>query len=416
MMLALRYLRARRKQAFISIITVISVGGIALGVAALIIVLAVMTGFEQDLKTKILGTRAHIVLTRKPWEDSSQLLLSKDVMAKVREVDGVLGVAPFAFGQVMIRSPYRTQGIAIRGIDPMLEVQVSDLGKNIVEGSINQLLRRDLKPEDEPLAAYDGIIIGQQLATNLGLYMNDKVAVISPFGRQTPAGLVPKLRSMVVVGIFKSGMYEFDSSLAYISLIAAQDFFDMGDEITGYEVKVDDIYQARPIAKTIVDVTDTGLRATDWQEMNKNLFAAMRLEKIAMFIILTLIVLVAGFNIASTLIMMVMERHRDIGILKSMGASNRSIMAIFMLEGTLIGVIGMFIGAVFGVVACHIADKYQLINLSGDVYYLSYLPFRIIPLDFAMICIGSVLISFVSTIYPSRQAAKLDPVEAIRYE
>ncbi len=414
--LALRYLKARRKQAFISVITVISIAGIAVGVAALIIVLAVMTGFEQDLRQKILGIRAHVLVTRQPFSDVQRILLSKDVMEKISRVKGVTGVSPFIFGQVMIRSPNRTQGIAVRGVDPRLEASVSDLQKNMVEGKLISLTRRDFRPEDESKGRYDGIIVGQEMASNLGIYVGDKVALISPFGRDTPAGLVPKLRWMVVAGIFKSGMYEFDSSLAYISLVAAQDFFDMGDEINGYEVRTDDIFMARPVTKKIVQVLGSPYKATDWQDMNKNLFAAMKLEKIAMFIILALIVLVAAFNIASTLIMMVMEKNRDIGILKSMGAANGSVMAIFMIEGTLIGVVGTAIGAVAGSIICFVADKYHLIKLSGDVYYLSYLPFRMTSLDFVLICVGSILLSFISTIYPSRQAARLDPVEAIRYE
>ena len=414
--LALRYLRARRKQAFISVITVISVGGIALGVAALIIVLAVMTGFEQDLREKILGTRSHIVITRKPWGNAAKIFLSQEVMDKTRAIEGVKAVAPFVLGQVMIRSTYHTQGIVVRGVDAVLESAVSDLARNIVEGSLADLSRSDLRPADGSPGEYDGIVIGQELASNLGVFHGDKVALISPFGRQTPAGPVPKLRWFVVAGIFNSGMYEFDASLAYISLVAAQDFFDLGDQITGYEVKVGDIYAAKRIAKKIEQKLGPDYQATDWQQMNKNLFAAMRLEKVAMFVILALIVLVAAFNIASTLIMMVMEKNRDIGILKSMGATSKSVMAIFMAEGTVIGVIGTAIGAVIGYLACHFADKYHLIKLSGDVYYLNWLPFKTSVLDFVIICIGSIVISFASTIYPSRQAARLDPTEAIRYE
>ncbi len=403
----LRYLEAKRKQTFISIISIISVGGVALGVMALIIVLAVMSGFEGDLRDKIVGTNSHVVILRHgraAMEDYRQ------VMQQVRQVEHVVAVAPFIYSQVMLTSEQNVLGVVLRGIDPEAEALVTNLGRNIIEGDLNRL---SSPPDDEGLA---GIVLGMELARSLGAFYGDEINVVSPTGTMTPMGVAPRSVRMRVVAVFNSGMYEYDSSLAYISLKTAQDFFRLGDRVTGVEVKVDDIYSAKDVAIRIQALLDFPFWTRDWMQMNRNLFSALKLEKLAMFIILTLIIIVAACNIISTLIMMVMEKNKDIAILKSMGATSRGIMSIFMLEGLIIGLTGTLLGGIGGSVTCFLADKYKLIKLAGDIYYMNYLPFKMIPGEVLTICIASVLISFLATLYPSWQASKLDPAVALRYE
>jgi lipoprotein-releasing system permease protein len=409
----IRYLKAKRKQTFISLISIISIGGVMLGVMALIIVLAVMTGFEDDLRNKILGTNSHAVILKRGGIGMNEY---KEVIEKVRKVSQVTAAAPFVFNQVMVNSNTNSAGVVIRGIDPDAESEVTDLSKNMVTGTIAQLKEQFDNPESETGPKREGIIIGMELARLLGILVGDDITVVSPTGTQLPSGPVPKLKKFRLVGIFNSGMFEYDSSLVYISLTAAQKFFNMKDSVTGVEVKVRDPYEAPEVADQIEEILGLEYTIRDWAEMNSNLFSALKLEKIAMFIILVLIVLVAAFNIASTLIMMVMEKTKDIAILKSMGATSKSIMKIFMAEGLTIGVVGTLLGAVSGFFICWIADTYKLIKLSGDVYYLTYLPFKMAPLDFILVCSMSILICFLATVYPAWQASKLDPVVGLRYE
>lgn len=425
--IGLRYLRARRKQAFISLITWISIGGVMVGVMTLLIVLAVMSGFEEDLRGKILGTNSHIVIlepTNSGIEDYSA------VIKKVEAIDRVVSAAPFIYSQVMLTSDTNVSGVVIRGIDPELEGKVTSLVENLKEGDI-KLLGASFSPDGnstivpQPLTpdgnkamigSLGGIVIGKELARNLGAFRGQEITVISPLGNMTPMGMIPRMKKFKVVGIFESGMFEYDTSLAFISLENAQRFFNMGDRVTGIEVKIDDIYRADKVARNIQKVLGFPYWTRDWMQMNKSLFSALKLEKIVMFIILVLIILVAAFNIISTLIMVVMEKGKDIAILKSMGATKRSIMKIFMVEGAVIGIVGTILGCLGGWLVCQLLDTYQFIKLPGDVYYLDTLPVKMELFDFVSVALSAVGITLLATFYPSWNAARMNPVEAIRYE
>jgi lipoprotein-releasing system permease protein len=410
--IGLRYLKAKRKQTFISIITIISIVGVTVGVMALIIVLAVMSGFEKTLKEKILGTQAHLVVLKAGQQGMDHY---EEVLKQVQEVRGVISAAPFIFNQVMLSSESNVTGGVIKGIDPDRVGKVTELAHNMKAGRL-----QDLKGDsDSP-----GIILGVELAKHLSVSLNDAVQVISPLGTITPMGMMPKMKRFRVVGIFYSGMYEYDNTMAYVSIEGAQKFFGMGALVTGIEIKTKDIYKVKETGKEIRKKLGFPFWTKDWMEMNRNLFSALKLEKIAMFIILVLIVLVAAFNIISTLIMVVMEKHKDIAILKSMGASSMGILKIFIIEGGVIGVVGTFLGTILGLSAAFNLEKITgfIENLFGfkilasDVYYIDKLPSQVNPLDITLIVVTAILISLLATLYPSWRASKLDPAEALRYE
>jgi lipoprotein-releasing system permease protein len=416
LLIGLRYLKAKRKSTFISIITFISTAGVMLGVMALIIVLAVMTGFEEDLKEKILGTNAHVVVVRNgaPMEDYLQ------VMEKLKGFKGVTAATPFIYNQVMLSSGKNVSGVVLRGIDIVTDRQVTRLSKSVVEGSLDQLEPRMGDGRD----ASPGLLVGKELAKHLRLKVGDRVNVISPMGNITPLGMMPKMKPFRVAGIFNTGMFEYDSTLAYVSLGQAQSFFDLGDTVTGVQLKVEDVYHTGELARSINRTLGGDYYARDWMQMNRNILFALKTEKIVMFIILTLIVLVAAFGIASTLFMVVMEKNRDIAILKSMGATGASIMKIFVLEGLVIGVIGTVLGVVSGLlVALNLEPIITLIQkitgqnfFSKDIYYLDHFPSQVVPYDVVLISVTAVLISFVATLYPAWQASRMLPAEALRYE
>ena len=399
--IGLRYLKAKRKQTFISLITMISMAGVAVGVWALIVVLSVMTGFEEDLRNKILGTNSHIVIIDR---GEGAIKDYKNIIPKIEKVEHVISATPFIYNQVMLTTESGVSGVVLRGIDPSEEGKVTDIKKNIKDGRL------------EALNEKQGIIIGKELAKRLLAFVGNKITVVSPLGTLGPMGTIPKMKSFEVVGIFESGMYEYDSTLAYISIKDAQQFFNMGEAVSGIEVRLDDIYIARGISEKIQSILGFPYWARDWGQMNRNLFSALALERIAMFIILTLIVLVAAFNIVSTLIMIVMEKNKDIAILMSMGATKKGIMKIFVINGLMIGVVGTIIGVAAGYFSCIILAKYQFIKLPSDIYYINHLPVKMKLLNIIVIAISAVGISFLATIYPSYQAAKLDPAEALRYE
>src|ERR1039457_2961060 len=416
LMIGLRYLKAKRKSTFISIITFISTAGVALGVMALIIVLAVMTGFEEDLKEKILGTNAHVVVIRSgtPMDDYRQ------IMDKLKSMQGVTAATPFIYNQVMLSSGKNVSGVVLRGIDVASDRLVTRLNQSVVEGTIDTL---DPKLSDGP-DALPGLLIGKELAKHLNLFVGDKINVISPMGNITPLGMMPKLKPFRVTGIFNTGMFEYDSTLAYVSLTQAQAFFDLGDTVTGIQLKVKDVYHTGELARSINRSLGAGYYARDWMQMNRNILFALKTEKVVMFVILTLIVLVAAFGIASTLFMVVMDKTRDIAILKSMGATGSSIMKIFVLEGLIIGVIGTFVGVISGLLVAlnlePIINAIQKITgqnfFSKDIYYLDHFPSLIVPSDVVLISVTAVLISFIATLYPSWQASRMLPAEALRYE
>jgi len=412
--IGLRYLKAKRKQTFISIITVISVVGVMVGVMALIVVLAVMSGFQDTIKEKILGIQAHLVLLKTAQGGMDGY---EEAMKEVEAVKGVVSVAPFIVSQVMLSSESSVFGVELKGIDPDRVGKVTKLATNLKAGRLEDLKTR--KGTDPP-----GIILGVELAKHLTVSINDDIQVISPLGTMTPMGMMPKMKRFRVKGIFYSGMYEFDIKNAYVSIESAQKFFSMGDRVTGIAIKTSDIYKVKEIGSEIRRRMGFPFWTTDWMEMNRNLFSALRLEKIIMFIILILIVLVAAFNIISTLIMVVMEKNKDIAILKSMGASSRSILKIFVIEGGVIGVVGTTLGAILGLVIAFNLEKITefVENLFGfkilpsDVYYIDKFPSQVNSLDVGLIIVTAIGISLLATLYPSWRASKLDPAEALRYE
>lgn len=415
--IGLRYLRAKRKQTFISVISLISVLGITVGVTALIIVLSVMTGFEDTMKEKILGVNAHVVVVSFGGGVANYNKVTDDVTA----VKGVLGASPFTYNQAMISSGASVTGAVIRGLDTKTAGTVTVLPERVKQGSlegINVPLGKGANGE------LPGIVLGKELSRNISARVGDTVNVISPLGTMTPAGPVPRLAAFKVTGIFEIGMYEYDSNIAFISVPNAQKFFRLGDTVTGVEVKIHDIYQADQTASAIMEKLVGRYWTRTWMEMNRNLFSALKLEKVAMFIILTLIILVAALNIISTLIMVVMEKNKDIAILKSLGATRAGIMKIFMIEGIVIGVVGTFSGAAIGILAALNLERgvglieriFHFKVLPPSIYYIDRLPSKVEPMVIAIIIVISLGISFLATIYPSWQASRLDPAESLRYE
>jgi len=417
---SLRHLRARRRRKFISLITWISVAGVAVGVMALIIVIAVMSGFGKDLRDKILGANSHVVITS---FDGGGLRDYDNVIREVETVADVTAAAPFILSQVMLNRRDRIAGVVVRGIDPKREASVSDLGRNLVEGDLT-VLEKPAGNSATNGVRHDGIILGQELARSLGAVKGDAVSMVSPVGRMTPLGLIPRMKIFVVAGIFDSGMYEYDSNLAFISLAAAQKFFAMKNQASGIEIRVKHIDRADETAHTIQEKLGFPYQARDWKRLNKNLFSALKMEKIVMFIILILIILVAAFNIISTLFMVVMEKNKDISILMAMGASRKSIMKIFSMQGLIIGIAGTVLGCIGGfTVVPNLNEIVALVeNISGidifprDVYYLNQLPAEIQYMDSFLIIVFSIAICFTASLYPAWRASRQDPVDGLRYE
>ncbi len=389
LLISLRYLLAKRKERLISAISLISILGVAVGVAALIVVTAVMSGFDNDLRDKIVGTNSHILV-----ESGEGIEDTQAVMARINETKHVVASSPFINGQGMLRAKDRVINVSLRGIDPELERHVTNISKYIVEGDF--------------ILKEKGILLGRQLSERLDLSVGDVVSIISPLNTEA--------YDFKISGIFHSGMYEYDSSLVFLNLEDAQEFFEAPSIVSGIGVKIDNIYMAEKVKKEIQQRLGFPYWVRSWMDVNRNLFQALKLEKTVMFIILALIIVVACFNIISTLIMVVMEKTKDIGILKSIGATSKSIMAIFTLQGLIIGITGTAVGVLGGLGLSFLLKAYPIIKLPSDIYYIDRLPVDVQWNDSITIILASISISLVSTLYPSWQASRLNPIEALRYE
>ncbi len=411
--IGLRYLRATRGAGFLSIITVIATAGVALGVMTLNVVLAVMTGFEEDLRDRILGFTPHVVVS----DYGASMPTSAALEARLAGVAGVAAVSPYVQGQAMLASGTEVAGVMLRGVQPQAG-GVIDFARHVRGGRVEDLaVPREVRRDDSgAMVALPGIILGIELARQLGVGVGDPISVVSPAGMPTVVGLVPKVRRFAVVGLFEAGMLEYDSALAYVSLAAAQRFFVLGDAVSGIEVRTDDLDEAEAVAARLVGQLEFPYQVRSWRDLNHNLFAAIRLEKTVYFVVLLLIVLVAAFNIVATLIMVVMEKRRDIAILKSMGATGAGIAKIFIAKGLIIGGIGTATGSVLGLGLCLLLQRYEFITLPKGVFYVSTLPVRIYPEYVGLVIAISLVICLAATLYPARQASRLLPVEAIRYD
>jgi len=399
---ALRYLLAKRRQLFISVISLVSTLGVTVGVMALVIALALMTGLQQEMRDRILGSTAHVFL----WKTGSLADYQGEV-AKATRVPGVVAAAPAILGKALITGPRGENFITLKGVDPALEREVTDISSAVTSGSLDQLIGA---PGDTP-----GIVIGHELSGTLGAALGDTISLVTQQGTMSPMGMMPRQRRLRVVGIFRLGLFEFDQSYGFVSLETARRL-TTAEGPSHLELRVADIYDAPEIADRVVDQLGSEYMTQDWSDLNRSLYSALWLEKIAMGIGIGLIVGVAALNIVASLVLLVMEKTRDIAILKTMGASSRSITTIFFLQGAIIGVLGTLVGATLGVLISGVLDRYRVISIPSDVYQVTYLPFRVMPGELATAVAGAVVVCLLATIYPSRQAAKLDPAQALRYE
>ena len=410
--IGLRYLRARRRETFISLITIISVLGVMIGVMTLNVVMAVMTGFEETLRDRLLGINAHVALVK----SGDQLREYENLLELVRKTKGVVAASPSIYGQVMLTSGPRVSGVVVRGVDPDRVNQVVDIERYMRDGSLQKLKQQQPLQIQGRTILLPGVIIGTRLANQLGVFLGSPIQVVSPLGSPTAIGVIPKVRRFVVVGIFDSGMSEIDSTLVYMNLTDAQKFFELGEAVTNIEIRVQDVYRAQSVAQDIQRRLGFPYLTEDWSRLWPNLFSALKLEKTVYFLVLLLMVLIGAFNIISTLTMVVMEKRKDIAILQSMGATRGSIRKIFLIKGCVIGVVGTLLGVFLGLAICLLIQKYRFIELPKDVFLISTVPVRIYLSNFLLVGFASLFVCLLASIYPARQAAKLDPVEIIRYE
>ena len=387
--LSLRYLLARRRERFVSVIAVLSIGGVALGVMALLVVLAVMSGFDHDLKEKLVGANAHLTV-----ESAVGIRDVEPLMRAIAATEHVEGVSPFVVGQAIVRLPDRAFGVMVRGLDLAREVRVTKLREYLLLG---HLPSRD-----------DEVIVGSEFARYIGAHLRDPLQLVSPADG--------RLHELLISGIFRSGMYEYDASLVGVTIRRAQELFGLSGVVSGLAIRLDTVERAADVKTRLAAELGRAYDVKTWMDVNHTLFDALKLEKVTMFVILTLIVLVAAVNIVSTLIMMVIEKTRDIGILKSIGASNRSVRSIFVWQGVVIGAVGIALGVAGAWMLIWLLDTYQFIRLPSSVYYLDHLPVRIEWTDWGVTVCAAVVISLLATVYPARQAAALSPVDALRYE
>jgi lipoprotein-releasing system permease protein len=401
---ALRYLLAKRKQAFISVISLISTLGVTVGVMALVIALALMTGLQGEIRDRIVGANPHIYV----WKTSGITDYRAEAAILSRQPH-VVGAAPAILGKALVSAARTEDFVNLTGIDPVLESSVTDLRTAVQQGSIDALDSSN----GEGVAG--GILLGKDLASKLGVAIGDSVTVMTLHGTLSPMGFLPVPRTLRLAGIFSLGLYEFDSTTGFVSLETAKRMFGK-DQVDLIQLRVDDVYAAPKIARAISEELGEQYFTDDWSEMNRSLFSALWLEKMAISLTIGLIVMVAALNIVASLILLVMEKHRDIAILKTMGASARSVTVIFMMQGLIIGLVGTAVGAAGGYALSTVLDRYKLIRVPVDVYQVSHVPFHVDVSDFVLVIVAAIVVCFVATIYPSRQAARLDPAQALRYE
>jgi lipoprotein-releasing system permease protein len=399
--IAARYLRAKRKQAFISVITFISMLGITIGVMALVIALALITGFQKDVQDKILGATSHVMVSDLSGEGLSDY---QNLMARVRDAKGIEVVSPVVYEMVLVSGPLRSRGAMLKGVDFQGDKKYYSWLGNLAQGQL---------PSASPR---EGILLGKDLAYALGAGPGDTVRVLTSSLRLSPVGPVPRQKEFLVTGIFSTGLYEFDSTTALTVLSVAQKLFRLGDRVSSLQIMIADIFQAEKLADRLRGVLPPSTYVTTWMELNRSLFSALKLEKNIMFLTITLIVVVAALNIIATLILMVMEKTRDIGILMAIGAPAASIQKVFFLQGAMIGILGTTAGVMLGLASCWLANTFKLIKVPVDIYQISHVPFHIKPVDLLMIIGVSLAISLLSTLFPSHRAAKVDPVVALKYE
>jgi lipoprotein-releasing system permease protein len=405
----LRYTRARRRHRLVSFISLISIAGITLGIAALIVILSVMNGFGKELRSRILGVISHVTVT----ENSGRLTHWQDVAKRVKLNTHVIATAPYVTGQALVARGKGVSGVMVRGVLPAEERTVSDLAEKVVVGDLNAL-----KPGEF------GIVVGSALAWKLDLTLGSRVAVVVPEAQATPAGLLPRFKRFTVVGIFKADMYEYDSGLVLVDLSDAAKLYQLGDAVNGLRLKLDDLDLAPQVADELSEQLGPDYRARDWTREHGNFFRALRIEKTVMFVILLIIVIVAMFNLISTLVVMVNEKKSDIAILRTLGASPRSIMSVFMVQGATVGVTGTIVGTIVGILLALNVEAivhgvevlFHTTFLAADVYFISELPSDLHWQDVAWVSGASLVLALLSTLYPAWRASKVQPAEALRYE
>lgn len=405
LLIALRYLTARRKQAVIAVISLIAILGIAAGVAVLVIALALVNGFNQDIQGKLLSGTAHLNLLR---QDGRAIPDEAALRERIARVPGVRAVAPTHYEQVFVSYAGHGVGLILKGVDVRAPREANEVWRIAARGSVERLA--------EESADVPGVLLGRVVAEELGVKIGDVLTVIPPHGRLTPLGMVPRLGRLRVVGIFASGLYEYDSSWGYVSLEALGRLLGTEQPVTVLQMTVEDIYAVKEIARRVRELAGPDYTTTDWQELNQPVFAALQIQRVVVVVVLTLMIFIAALNIITSLVMMVIEKTRDISILRAMGARASSILRIFMWQGVLVGAIGTVLGLGLGVTLSRLADRYQWIRLPETVFSITYAPFRPRLVDGALVAGIALLISFLATIYPARQAARLNPVEGLRYE
>ncbi len=412
--IALRYLVAQRRQLFISVISTISTLGVVVGVMILLIALAILTGFQGELRSRILGAASHLNIYRGGGENFVDY---RDVVATLEGIDGIDGAAPVYYGKALVSSATGSGLVTLKGIVPELESAVTEFGEKMLIGDLGRLIDPVEDGEKvDPQSVPPGIVIGEELAMALGVFTGDDIKLTTPEGHLTPFGMVPRVRTFQVVGIFRLGLYNFDNSWALIHLPEAQRLLGVGDEAMYVESKVEDLFAVESIEIEAMKALGADYGSMTWKEMNGSLFSAFWIEKMVTTIFISFIVGVAALNIVASQIMIVMNKTRDIAILRSMGASAQSIMRIFMLQGAIIGVAGTVVGAALGVSISWVLDHYRIVSIPEDVYQLAFVPFKLLPSDFLLVVVAAPLVCFLATLYPARRAARLVITEALRFE